>query len=460
MRRRIFEAIIPLVIITMIVCVVWTRATNLPTIAGLDRTPSAKEVDGDPLVFDVPLFIFPNGTLTEVTGVSVEYIPAAAGGGDFLADGSVPMTGIFDSASNWISGDGGAEGITIDALGNVGIGTSVPSALLDIATTGEVEVRITDTTASEYTMLTQEASDGAFTINRFGTGGDDFGIQADGDIFLGMFGSVGIGTAAPGSALDIVVDGESIALMRQFKYSDDGVGAAFHFRKARGSVGSEAVVQNNDVVGGFLFYGWNPDGSDFDHGASFRAKIDGTPSSGSDDSDMPMRLTFDTTPEGAGVPVERMSIKQDGATFMPAVYDDTISSNVRDLQIDDSGQLGYVSSSLKYKTNIRDLDDYSEVYQLRPRKYDRKDGSRIDEVGLIVEEVELIMPEIVSYKRGVIDNLIGEGDEISIFQTFYTTTEPETVSYSGLIIPLLVEVQNLKAEVETLKARITVLESR
>ncbi len=56
------------------------------------------------------------------------------GSGNFMADGTVAMTGNFRLASNWLSGDGGNEGLVVDAAGRVGVGTNIPApgAALDI----------------------------------------------------------------------------------------------------------------------------------------------------------------------------------------------------------------------------------------------------------------------------------------------------------------------------------------
>jgi hypothetical protein len=99
--------------------------------------------------------------------------------------------------------------------------------------------------------------------------------------------------------------------------TDTGIGIArftntqysgnFYFAKSRGAtVGSYAVVQNNDSIGQFVFEG--SDGTDFAAGASFGAYVDGTPGN----NDMPGKLVFSTSPDSTQAPVGRMTIKSNG----------------------------------------------------------------------------------------------------------------------------------------------------
>jgi hypothetical protein len=72
------------------------------------------------------------------------------------------------------------------------------------------------------------------------------------------------------------------------------------------------------------------------------------------------------------------------------------------------------TSSIKYKKNVRDYAiDPAKVLALQPRVYDRKDTERdgivtpgqINEYGLIAEEVDLHVPEIVVRMDGEIDTV-------------------------------------------------------
>lgn len=121
-----------------------------------------------------------------------------------------------------------------------------------------------------------------------------------------------------------------------------------------------------------------------------------------------------------------------GAVTMPGVYSKTVGSTYRDLYIDNTGRLGYVSSSKKYKTNIQSLQAVDWVYKLRPVSYNYKDDSE-NQYGLIAEEVDLINKFIVSYDE--------KGD-------------PETITYSKLIIPLLKALQLQNEKIESLKPEI------
>jgi len=81
------------------------------------------------------------------------------------------------------------------------------------------------------------------------------------------------------------------------------------FGKTRsGSVGASGIVQQDDVLGRIDFTGAN--GSNLGSlGARIDARVDGTPGSS---SDMPTRLTFQTSGDGSATPTERMRIDSSG----------------------------------------------------------------------------------------------------------------------------------------------------
>ena len=96
-----------------------------------------------------------------------------------------------------------------------------------------------------------------------------------------------------------------------------------------------------------------------------------------------------------------LSLTGDRTIMAPITYSTAVGSTNRDLFIDDTGLIGYVSSTKEVKTNIVDAtkEDTAWLYKLRPRKFDRKDGSATGELGLIAEEVDLLnIPGLVSYK--------------------------------------------------------------
>ena len=89
--------------------------------------------------------------------------------------------------------------------------------------------------------------------------------------------------------------------------SNDADGAPLIFGKSRGTaLAATTIVQDGDILGRIEFQGM--DGSDLETGARIMALVDGTP--GSDD--MPARLEFATTADGANAPTERMRIAASG----------------------------------------------------------------------------------------------------------------------------------------------------
>jgi len=152
--------------------------------------------------------------------------------------------------------------------------------------------------------------------------------------------------------------------------------------------------------------------------------------------------------------------------WMPYVYSDDISAKTtRALYIASDGQLGYDTSSIRYKTNITEMVDSDVVQQLRPVCYNRIDGGK-EECGLIAEEVELIMPEITTKelvekcnKTGKIvtdpDGQTGEEKVCWIEET----DNVQSVEYRYLIPYLIKEIQNIMIRILGIEDRITELET-
>lgn len=118
----------------------------------------------------------------------------------------------------------------------------------------------------------------------------------------------------------------------------------------------------------------------------------------------------------------------------------TASNNAIPVLIDSNGQLGTVSSSRRFKEDIRDMEDASAgLLRLRPVTFRYRkpfdDGSKPIQYGLIAEEVAEVYPDLVAKSA---DGQI------------------ETVKYQVLDTMLLNELQKHHAEVATLRAEVPV----
>lgn len=154
----------------------------------------------------------------------------------------------------------------------------------------------------------------------------------------------------------------------------------------------------------------------------------------------------------------------DGSIKMQQIYDDQVGANRRQLYVDDTGKLGYVSSSIEMKENVRTVaeQDTAFIYNLRPVMFDYKDHALgTNQCGLIAEEVATVCPRVVSYKREVTYEPPADPNDSSGTPTMTVTTTnvPETVNYSELIVPMLAEMQRLQNRVQELETRLAALEA-
>lgn len=172
----------------------------------------------------------------------------ATGSGDNL--GNHIATANIQLGSNWLSGDGGNEGITVDASGKVGIGV-VPSFDLDIAVadkSGFLQLANTSSTADRYPTISVTNYSGA----------------------------------------------------------TNGV-PTFAMYRARGNSGTPAAVQQWDLLGAIEFQGH--DGASSRNSA---AKIEGWASENWSNTAHGSSLDFATTPNGSTTKAVRLTIANDG----------------------------------------------------------------------------------------------------------------------------------------------------
>jgi hypothetical protein len=99
-----------------------------------------------------------------------------------------------------------------------------------------------------------------------------------------------------------------------------------------------------------------------------------------------------------------------------------------------SGQLGTISSSVRFKDDIKSITSTDNLLQLNPVSFTyNSEKEKVTHYGLIAEEVEKVFPELVVHG---LDGL------------------PESVKYHEMPALLLAEIQKLRQEVNELKQRL------
>ena len=175
---------------------------------------------------------------------------------------------------------------------------------------GSGQVRFVDGTAS----LPAISNIGDIETGMFFAGNDEIGFSLGGTETARFSGGrLLIGTVSTrGSNVNLQVEGTGFAgSSASFtRNSNDSSPPALRMTKSRGaSDGAVTIVQANDLLGQLQYQG--ADGSTAYTAATISGEVDGTPGS----SDMPGRLVFSTTSDGATSPTERMRIDSAGQVY-------------------------------------------------------------------------------------------------------------------------------------------------
>jgi hypothetical protein len=423
------------------------------------------------------------------------------------------------STGNWIqSSYPGVAGVAYPLLlnpfgGNVGIGTTSPAGILDIDVTGDQLVRFQTTAAMKTRLVTGNSDVSAIEFSdnaayrakiqaetsdaiSFYTGGittEAARLDSSGRLLVGTSSARGQLGITPG----VQSEGTNFAqgTLALTVNSNSGAYPLISLARSGGtSLGSNTIVSNGDIVGKIFFTA--ADGVDMASAvATIEAVIDGTP--GSDD--LPGRLVFSTTADGASSTTERMRIASDGnvnvggggitarvsaasaatSTVVFYGYANTASYTTSVIQAQSETSagtgwnlyIGYASggnlvyrvygngnvqntsnsytaiSDIKLKENIVDANSqWDDIKGLQVRNYNLKEGQTHRQIGLIAQEVEPISPGLV-YESPDRDE---EGNDLG--------TVTKSVNYSVLYMKAVKALQEAMERIETLEAAVTALQ--
>jgi hypothetical protein len=247
------------------------------------------------------------------------------------------------------------ERMRIDSSGNVGIGTTSPGA-----TSGarlHVHGSTENSTLAEFGtfnlgrgLLIGTAADGAvndvyvtYTAQLANYGGHIWKVGSNELARLTKDGQLLVGTSS-GRAVGftslqapVQVETTTAAAYTAVNNTNDANGCYVSIAKTRGtSAGAVTAVQNNDELGAIRISG--SDGTGFVVGAQIIAAVDGTPGT----NDLPTRLMFSTTADGASSPTERMRINAGGNFLInQTTTDDPAGTNTQGLAF---GSAGWISN--------------------------------------------------------------------------------------------------------------------
>ena len=215
-----------------------------------------------------------------------------------------------------LSSGSGSEAMRIDSSGNLGLGESSSidarlhvnsgtdnTALFLESTDGDVNLGMADNAGS--CRLLQAGGNLRFrtggNANAFGTGDSErMVLDSSGRLLIGLTSSIALGTDSYLAQIKATGSSAGLGIIRT---ADSVAPPFFSLVKSR----SDGIVQNNDGLGKIQWIAH--DGNDYNNvSALINAEVEGTP--GGDD--VPGRLMFHTTADGAASPTEHMRIAADG----------------------------------------------------------------------------------------------------------------------------------------------------
>jgi len=316
----------------------------------------------------------------------------------------------------------------------------------------------------------------------FSTGGSERArIDSSGRLLVGTSTAfdvrVGVTAITPQQQLAGLNQSNSTFAIACANTTDASAGWLWLAKYASGTIGTNTTaVVADERLGNITFSG--SDGSNQTQAASISAEVDGTP--GTDD--MPGRLVFSTTSDGASSPTERMRIRADGRTALGNslssagntnshlfIYSAGNSSNTSNVGLETyttststryaasfsnpNGVVGSIStngsatayntsSDYRLKENVVPLTGAADrVKQLKPSKFNFIADPDTTVDGFLAHEAQAVVPECATGNKDEVDD---EGNPVY-----------QGIDQSKLVPLLTAALQEALQKIEDLEGRIT-----
>ena len=355
------------------------------------------------------------------------------------------------------------ERMRIDSSGRIGIGTTAPNRKLEVSdASADNLIRVNTTGATKsgiefasggtvYSQLyfNNVAPYDLSILQQYTTGSLILGTNNTERARIDSSGRLLVGTSSarsnffrPFSATAAVqIEGTSgnLSTLSVVRNSNDSSPSYFVLGKSRGTANaSNTIVQSGDAIGGISFQG--TDGGDLTEAARISAEVDGTPGV----ADLPGRLVFSTTADGASSPTEAMRI----TSSQEVLIGGTVDIGPYALQVKSTGVWGagaYVNGSDRsIKEDIEPLASSIEIVKrLNPVSFRYKEDFTKDtalQPGFVAQDLQQAFAG-----QPYLDGIVQAGPEFL------------SVAYQSLIPVLTKALQEAVAKIETLEAEVAAL---
>jgi len=148
-------------------------------------------------------------------------------------------------------------------------------------------------------------------------------------------------------------------------------------------------------------------------------------------------------------------------TYIAGILDNFIGAGYQPVIVDQYGQLGTLASSRRFKQDIHNMGDASEVLlSLRPVKFHYKSDSKgITQFGLVAEEVDQVDPDlVVRDKNGEPASVRYEAVNVMLLNEFLKQHR-QVHDHKQELTAQAAEIQWLRREHESLERRLSKLEA-